>query len=187
MTRAKVWIAAAIVIAIAGAAAGGYFWYWRTPVLEVQTEAIRVRSLEAIVSASGKIQPKRQINISANQMGRVTRLAVEEGQRVKAGQFLLEIDPRSLTGQLQRGEASVAAARSGLEQAKTLVEQSRANLDLARQQLRRQTELSKDGLTTRENLERAQNEVKVRETELAARQQDLETREQQIQIGRAHV
>ena len=48
-------------------------------------------------------------------MGRVTRLAVQEGQRVKAGQFLLEIDPRSLAGQIARGEASVAAARSSLQ------------------------------------------------------------------------
>ena len=61
-------------------------------------ETLRKRDLDALVSASGKIQPKRQVNISANTMGRVTRLAVQEGQRVKAGQFLLEIDPRSLAG-----------------------------------------------------------------------------------------
>jgi HlyD family secretion protein len=146
----------------------------------VSAEALRKRDLEAIVSASGKIQPKRQVNISANTMGRVTRLAVEEGQRVKAGQFLLEIDPRSLTGQLQRGEAGVAAARSALQQGRTLVEQARANVDLARQNLKRQEELWKEGLTTRENLERAQNDLEVREAEFRARQQDLQTREQQI-------
>ena len=72
----------------------------------VTTEVIRTRDLDAIVSASGKIQPKRQVNISATTMGRVTRLAVQEGQRVKAGQFLLEIDPRSFAGALE-GEHSV--------------------------------------------------------------------------------
>jgi multidrug efflux pump subunit AcrA (membrane-fusion protein) len=65
---------------------------------------------DALVSASGKIQPKRQVNVSATTMGRVTRLAVREGQRVRAGQFLLEIDPKALEAPLQRGEASVAAA-----------------------------------------------------------------------------
>ena len=119
-----------------------------------------------IVSASCKVQPKRQVNISANTMGRVTRLAVQEGQRVKAGQFLLEIDPRSLEGQLQRGEASVAAARSSLQQARTAVEQARATLELSRQNLKRQEELWKEGLTSRESLERAQNDVAVREAEL---------------------
>ena len=94
---------------------GANIYYRRDRGVQVATEAIRSRDLEAIVSASGKIQPKRQVNISANTMGKVTRLAVEEGQRVKAGQFLLEIDPRSLAGQLERGEASVAAAQSSLQ------------------------------------------------------------------------
>ena len=58
--------------------------------------------------------------MSANTTGRVTRVAVEEGQRVKAGQFLLEIDPRSLDAQLQRGEASVAAAQSSLQQSRSV-------------------------------------------------------------------
>jgi multidrug efflux pump subunit AcrA (membrane-fusion protein) len=39
------------------------------------------RDLEAIVSASGKIEPRRTVNISAQSMGRVTRLAVNEGDR----------------------------------------------------------------------------------------------------------
>jgi HlyD family secretion protein len=105
---------------------------------------------------------------------------VEEGQRVKAGQFLLEIDPRSLAGQLQRGEASVAAARSSLLQARTLVEQAKANVDLARMNLKRQEDLWKEGLTTREALERAQNDLNVRDTEYQSRVQDIQTREQQI-------
>ena len=148
--------------------------------MQVATEAIRARDLEEIVSASCKVQPKRQVNISANTMGKVTRLAVEEGQRVKAGQFLLEIDPRSLAGQLERGEASVAAAQSSLQTSRTAVVQAKANLDLAKQNLKRQEDLWKDGLTTRENLDRAQNEVAVREADLKSREQDIQTREQQI-------
>src|SRR5262245_3587896 len=175
-----------IVLIVAAMAGGGwYYWFGRSTDLAVNTEPVRKRDLEAIVSASGKIQPKRQVNISANQMGKVTRLAVHEGDRVKSGQFLLEIDPRQLEGQLQRGEASVAAARSGLQQARTAIEQARANLELARQQLQRQEELWKDGLTTRETLERAQNDVKVREAELKTREQDIETREQQIRQEQA--
>jgi HlyD family secretion protein len=99
---------------------------------------------------------------------------------VTAGQFLLEIDPRSLSGQIERGEASVAAARSSLEQARTAVEQARANLELAQQNLKRQQDLSKEGLTTREALERAENELAVRTTDLTSRQQEVRTREQQI-------
>ena len=143
-------------------------------------EDIRARDLESLVSASGKIQPKRQVNVSANTTGRVTRLAVEEGQRVKAGQFLLEIDPRSLAGQLERGQASVAAARSSLQSARTGVEAGKVNLELAQQNLKRQQELFKEGLTTREALERAENDLAVRESDLKTRQQEIETNEQRI-------
>jgi HlyD family secretion protein len=180
VTRKKKIVIGVIGVVVIAAGAGASMYFRRPNLLTVNAEAIRKRDLDAIVSASGKIQPKRQVNISANTMGRVTRLAVEEGQRVKQGQFLLEIDPRSLTGQLQRGEASVGAARSSLQQARTLVVQARANVDLAQQNLKRQQELWKDGLTTREALERAENDLNVRQAELSAREQDIQTRDQQI-------
>ncbi|MBI2188958.1 MAG: efflux RND transporter periplasmic adaptor subunit [Acidobacteria bacterium] len=186
MTRRRV-LLAVLVVVLAGAGAAAVR-LTRPNMPEVTVERVRTRDLEAIVSASGKIQPKRQINLSATTIGRVTRLAVEEGQRVRAGQFLLEIDPRSLEGALQRGEASVAAARSALqqartavEQARTAVEQARVTLDLARQTLKRQQDLWSGGLTTREALERAQNEVELREVELKAREQEVQTREQEVQ------
>ena len=179
MTRKKVAIVVLIVL-VAAAVVGANLYFRRDTGARVTAEDIRARDLEALVSASGKIQPKRQVNVSANTTGRVTRVAVEEGQRVKAGQFLLEIDPRSLAGQLERGEASVAAAKSSLDQSRTAVETAKVNLDLARQNLKRQQDLWKDGLTTKEALERAQNDVAVRESDLKSRQQEILTSEQRI-------
>jgi HlyD family secretion protein len=168
-----------LVVVIAGGVTTRQFLSRETP-LSVTVEAIRSRDLEAIVAASGTIQPQRQVDISANTMGRVTRLGVVEGQRVEAGQFLLELDPRSLEGQLQQGEARVAVARSTLAQARTGVEQAEANVASARQAFDRQQQLWDEGLTTRETLERAETELAVRETDLRSREQDIETREQQI-------
>ena len=88
-------------------------YFKRDTGVEVQVEKIKKRDLEAIVSASGKIQAKTTVNISADTMGRVTKLAVEEGDRVKKGQFLLEIDPASLRTQVERGEAGLSAQRVG--------------------------------------------------------------------------
>jgi HlyD family secretion protein len=184
MTRKKVLIILAVVV-VGAAVVAANLYFRRETGLNVNAEAIRARDLEAIVSASGKIQPKRQVNVSANTTGRVTRVAVEEGQRVKAGQFLLEIDPRSLDAQLQRGEASVAAARSSLQQSRAAVQQTRALLDLARQNLKRTQELWKEGLTTRETLERAENDVQVREAELKTREQEIQTNEQRIKVEEA--
>ncbi len=184
MTGKKVLIVLGVIL-VGAAVVAANLYYRRDTGLNVQAEVLRNRDLQAIVSASGKVQPKRQVNVSANTTGRVTRVAVEEGQRVKAGQFLLEIDPKQLEGQLQRGEASVAAAQSSLASARTAVEQGRANLELARQNLKRQEDLWKEGLTTRENLERAQNDVTVREADLRARTQDIETNEARIKQEQA--
>jgi len=183
--KRRTWLILVGVVLLVAAGIGARIYRSRNNLPAVTVEAIRARDLDAIVSASGKIQPKRQVNVSATTMGRVTRLAVQEGQRVKAGQFLLEIDPRSLAGQVERGEANVAAARSALEQATTAIEQARATLELAQQTLKRQQDLAKDGLTTREALERAQNDVTIRESELKTRQQEVQTREQQIKQEQA--
>ena len=158
MSWKKVSIIVGIVLVLAAVVAANLY-YRRDTGLNVNAEAVRSRDLEAIVSASGKIQPKRQINVSANTTGRVTRVAVEEGQRVKTGQFLLEIDPRSLDAQLQRGEASVAAAQSSLQQSRASVQQTRVALELARQTLKRTQELWKEGLTTRETLDQDRKSV----------------------------
>jgi HlyD family secretion protein len=172
------WAAVAIVV-IVGAAATMYFRR-QDQGIPVTAETIQRRDLEAIVSASGKIEPQKTVNISAQTMGRVTRLAVKEGDRVKAGQFLLQIDPVTAEAAVRRDEAAVSGARTALEQARVSLQSARANLDLARQMLKRQQELWQSGLTTRENLERAEAELEVRESELRAREQEIKTRETQL-------
>src|SRR5215467_13361375 len=100
--RQKIWIALVVVL-IGAAVAGVNLYYRRDKGVVVTTEAIKSRDLEAIVSASGKIQPKRIVNISADTPGRVVNLAVNEGDRVKISQFLLQIDPKSLRTRVDSG------------------------------------------------------------------------------------
>src|SRR2546425_481415 len=61
--------------------------------IEVRFETVGRRDLVAAVTASGKIQPKKKVDISADITGRITRIAVREGDLVQKGQFLLQIDP----------------------------------------------------------------------------------------------
>jgi len=173
------------LVAIAVVAAN--LWFRRSDAPTVNVETVQIRDLEAIVSASGTIQPKRFVNMSAVQMGRVTKLSVEEGDRVKAGQFLLQIDPNTLRGTVERGEAAVSAARAGLQQARVNVETARANLKLAEEQAERQRQLWKEGLTTKEALDRAESELVVRQTELRARDADVTNREQMIRQEQAQL
>lgn len=176
----KKWVIAVLVVLIGAAVAGANFYFKKSDAVTVSVEPVKKRDLQAIVSASGKIQAKRFVNVSAVQMGRVTRLAVEEGDRVKAGQLLLEIDPNALRGTVQRGEAAVAGAEAGLAQARVNIETAKANLQLARDNAKRQRDLWAQGLTTKEQLDRAESELKVRDTELQARQTDVSSRQQMI-------
>ena len=180
MSRKKKWLIGIGVVLVGAATAGANFYFKRDTSTSVTVEALKKRNLTQLVTASGKIQAKRFVNISAVQMGRVTKLAVEEGDRVKAGQLLLEIDPNTLRGTVQRGEAAVEGARAGLEQARVNVETAKANLQLARDNAKRQRDLWAQGLTTKEQLDRAESELKVRETELQARETAISSGRQMI-------
>jgi HlyD family secretion protein len=172
--KKKILIGAGVVVVLAGIAYAN-FRFKRVEGITVNTEKVQKRNLKAIVSASGKIQPKRFVNISADTSGRVTDLAVNEGDRVTKGQFLLQIDPRNLRTRVQSGEASVGAARSQLEQMRLSLESARTALKQAEDAYRRQQNLDKGGLTTRETLERAENELKMRQADLRSQEQNLRT------------
>ena len=168
------------VLAVVGIAGGVYARSRQDKGTLVTAENLQRRDLEALVSASGKIDPRRSVNISAQSIGRVTQIGVREGDRVKAGQFLLQIDPVSAQSVVRRDEAAVAGARTGLEQSRVTVQSARASLDVARQAYKRQQELWAAGLTTRETLEKAEAEVQMRDSDINARQQEIRTREEQV-------
>jgi HlyD family secretion protein len=181
----KKWVLVVIALLVAVGGAAAFFARRGETGTIVTIERIQKRDLEAIVSASGKIEPKKTVNISAQTMGRVTRLGVQEGDRVKQGQFLLQIDPVNAEAQVRRDVAGVAGAQTSLEQARVSLQSARANLDVARQNHKRQQELWSAGLTTRETLERTQAELEVRESDLKAREQEIKTRETQLQQQQA--
>ena len=186
MTRKK-WLIGGGVLLVAAALVGANFYFKRTPGKYVNVEALKQRDLEATVSASGKIQARTTVNISSDTVGRVTRLSVQEGDRVKKGQFLMQIDPRNQRTATERTEASLGEARASLEQQRTAIVSARENLTLARENQRRQRELWAQQLTTREQLDSAENVVKVREAELREREQAITTQEQRIRQAQANL
>jgi HlyD family secretion protein len=184
MTGKKILII--IAVALVGVAViAANLWYARDTSPEVTVEGIKARDLEAIVSASGKIQPKRLVNISAETPGRVVELAVNEGDRVIRGQFLLQIDPKSLRTRVDSGTASLEAAAASLEQSRQSVQTAQVQLDQASRNLARQRELWNQQLTTREALERAENEVRAAESSLQERERLVAAQAARIEQERA--
>ena len=187
MSRNKKILIAVAALLVIGSAGGYAWWSRRSTAPTVTVEAIRTRDLEALVSASGKIQAKRFVNISADTSGRIVDLAVNEGDRVVPGQFLMQIDPRTLRTRVESGQAALQGAQASLEQARQAVETGRVQLSVAQQNLQRQQELWKQQLTPREMLERAENEVKVAQSGLAEREKQVRTQEVRLGQDRAQL
>ena len=154
MTRGKKILIAGLGVLVVGALVLVNVKFDRKKKVTVQTEKIGTRRLKSVVTASGKIKPKKQVNISAITFGKVTRLSVAEGDLVTEGQFLLEVDPAPLAEQVYALKASIAAANAALAQ-------SSASLVQARQDLNRLVELKKSNLATDQDLERARTNVQV--------------------------
>src|SRR6476661_3859175 len=134
MSRKNVFITIVVVL-IGAAVVAANVYYKKDKGLAVTTDVIKARDLEAIVSASGKIQPKRLVNISADTPGRVVNLAVNEGDRIHKGQFLLQIDPKSLKTRVDNSTASLQAAQMSLDQLRQAVQTARVQVEQAQQNL----------------------------------------------------
>jgi HlyD family secretion protein len=187
MTRKKKILIGTGVVLLLGAIGYANFAFRRTEAVSVTVEKVARHDLEAIVSASGKIRAKRTVNISAETMGKVVNLAVAEGERVRQGQLLLEIDPRNLETMVQNREASLATARSQLEQTRAQIANARVALKQAQDNLRRQQDMWRAGLIPRDTYERAQNDVDMRETDLRVAEQSVKTQEERIRVEEANL
>ena len=179
MSRKNVFIAIGVVL-LGAAVVGANLYFKKDKGLSVTTDVIKTRDLEAIVSASGKIQPKRLVNISAETSGRVVDLAVNEGDRITKGQFLLQIDPKSLRTRVEGNSASLRSAEASLEQLRQSVETSRVQIEQAQQSLSRQRNLWAQQLTTREALDRAENDLKTAQSALQEREKTVNAQSSRI-------
>ncbi|MBA3854863.1 MAG: hypothetical protein C0503_10635 [Gemmatimonas sp.] len=145
----------------------------------VRIEAVEARDLVASVTASGQVLPTRKADLSADITGRITRIAVKEGDNVREGQFLLQIDPQQFEAQVQRAEAALANARAGLAQ-------SRANELQARRNFERQAEIRKTNpqLVSEAELEQLQTQHEVSQALVNASQENVKQAEASLTDAR---
>lgn len=154
----KIAIAVVVVVAIAGLGGLAMAKSGDRGLL-VRTETVARRDLVSVVTASGKIEPKRKVDISADISGRVTQVAVEEGQWVDKGALLLRIDPTAYEAALRRAEATVMQNQARLAQ-------TRANLLQAESAVRRAEQLAQGNeLISAADLEDARTRLAVARAE----------------------
>ncbi|UCF40493.1 MAG: efflux RND transporter periplasmic adaptor subunit [Gemmatimonadota bacterium] len=95
----------------------------------------RSRDLARTVTVTGPVEPIRTVSVSAQTAGVVLRVLVEEGDRVRAGTLLAELDGRETSAQLQRAQAVLVNAEGAFERAQQLNARglnTAADLDAAR-------------------------------------------------------
>jgi HlyD family secretion protein len=98
----------------------------------VQTGKAQKQDLASIVSASGEIKPKTYVNIGANAFGKITRLYVKEGDRVKKGQLLAQLENVQSTADVDATKASLEASRTDAIAAEANLNTAKADLNRAK-------------------------------------------------------
>ncbi len=100
----------------------------RKNLVTVQTGKVQKQSLVSVVSASGEIKPKTYANIGANAMGRIVKLHVKEGDHVKKGQLLAQLENVQSLADVNATRASVQAAQTDAVAADAALNTSLADL-----------------------------------------------------------
>jgi HlyD family secretion protein len=167
--RMKIGLVVAVVVLAVGGLVAFRIHKKRTAGTEVRLEQVDRRDLVSAVTASGKIEPKTSVDISADITGRIIDLPVREGDLVKKGQFLLQIDPAQYQAAVARAEGVVASTQATLLQTKATRDQALRAWNRSRQL----TQLG-DNLIAPETAEQSQTAFDVAEANYQATKAQLE-------------
>jgi len=133
-------------------------------VVTVQTGKAQRQDLATVVSASGEIKPKTYVNIGANAYGKITHLYVKEGDHVKKGQLLAQIDNVQSAADLNANQAALQAAQTdaiaadaGLKTSQADMVRAQADYNRNKLDWDRAQSLYKDGLISKSDFDSRQN------------------------------
>src|SRR5437870_13172850 len=180
-TKKKFLTAVLVVVAILSAVGYGMFVRNRG-VVTVQTGRAIRQDLTQTVSANGEIKPKKYVNVSSIMMGRIVRLPVKEGDRVRDGSLLVQLESIQSEADVRSAEASFDAAQTELEgmsasmrsaeatvaSAKAEITRSEADLARAKQNFSRAEQMTREGLIAKEQYDRAKADFDISSAQLNA-------------------
>jgi HlyD family secretion protein len=165
MKRKIIWGVAVLVVV---GAIGGVVVSRRGPKPKpVQMAKVERQDLQAKVSANGKVQATKKVDISATVPGQVVQLVVKEGDVVKKGQFLLQIDSANYRANARGSQSSMEALQNELDAA-------RANLAQAKADFSRAERNHAAGILADADLQRARTAVTSGEASILATQHRIE-------------
>ncbi len=153
--------------------------------------------VEEKILRAGDIVPETQVTIYSKVQGWVEKINVREGDRVKIGQVLANLDAREAKAAVAQSQASLEAARARLKQVQATseetvqsqIQQAKANMDLAEADLKRAQELHEKNFIARQQLDEARMKYNVAKAnyDLALNSFRQKTWENDIALAEAQV
>ena len=166
----------------------------RKGIVTVQTGKTQRQNLSSVVSASGEIKPKMYVNIGANAFGKITKLYVKEGDRVKKGQLVAQLenvqssaDVNAMQASLQAAETDAIAADAALNTARADLNRAKSDAEHARLDWERAQGLYKDGLIPKQDYDTRKAAWESSEAGLAQAQARIEQARAQKDSADKHI
>src|SRR5207248_10982288 len=166
----------------------------RKDIVTVQTARAQRLDLSSIVSASGEIKPKTYVNIGANAFGKIIKLYVKEGQQVKRGQMLAQLESVQSAADVAAQRATLGASRTDQQAAiagekAAIADLKRARADQAQKRLdwERAQGLYKDALISKADYDARQMAYETAEAGLAQADARLAQSKAQTESASGHI
>jgi HlyD family secretion protein len=188
------WITTAVVVALAGG--GAWWWTQRAKADDVtyRTAKIERGNLQATVSASGAVNPVKQVSVGTQVSGQIKELFVDFNSEVKAGQLIALIDPesfeyrvRSAQADLDSASAAVLTAQANIAASNAAVSRAKVDMAEAQRDLDRQQSLVDKGFVAQSVADKARSLVASNAESVKAAQAQLGVTQAQIKSAQANV
>jgi HlyD family secretion protein len=154
-------------------------------VIEVQIGKVERRDLSSTVTASGEIKPKTYVNISANSFGRILKLYVHEGETVKRGQLLAQLENVQSASDVAAMRSSLEATRTDAVAADAGYSRARADAERTKLDFERAEGLYKQGLIPKSQYDSSKNAYVGAEAALAQTKAQRESAQGRVGQARA--
>jgi HlyD family secretion protein len=160
-------------------------WIGGDASIEVFTEKAIKKNIVETVSASGKIKPEVEIKISPFISGEVVKLLVKEGDDVKQGQLLAEIDPELYKSSYEQSMAVLNGQKAGLANAKANLTQVKAQFANTKISFERNDKLFKQQTISAADFDAAKAAYEVAKAQVEAAEQNVEAAKYNVSSSEA--
>ena len=164
----KIIIISAVVIIVLLIVAKQAGWVGQKNLTKVSTQKVEVRDITEYVSASGKIQPEKEIIIAPDASGEIVGLYIKEGDSVKKGDLLLKINPDIYLSTLDKVKASLNTTKANLANAKARKSQTEAQLLKTESDFKRSQKLFNQKVISQSDFDAATSAYQVAKAEVQA-------------------